>query len=88
MSISIFFNYLNFQIVKVNMLYEIVLRKPHLAVALEIRYGFVKPHRPAQVEPDAYFIQSVEDLVRPGIGGAVFNAGVLQHMIVFKSPCP
>ena len=88
MAILIFFNYLNFQVVEVNVLYEIVLRKPCLAVAFKLGYCFVQPHRPPQVKTAAYFIQSAEDLVRPGIGTAVLNAGVLQHAIVFKSPCP
>ena len=88
MSILIFFDYLNFQIVKVNLLYEIVLCKPYLAVTFEVGYGFVQPDRSSQIELTAYFIQSAEDFVGPGIGTAVFNAGVLQHVIVFKSSCP
>ena len=88
MSILIFLDHLNFQIIKVNAFYEVVLCKPYLAVAPEIRYGFVQPHRPSQVEPAAYFIQGAENLVCPGIRSAVFNTGVLQHVIVFKSSCP
>lgn len=88
MSTLIFFNYLNFQIIKVNALYKAVLCKPRLAVAPEVGYGFVQPYGPSQVKPGAYFIQGAEDLVGPGVGAAVFNAGVLQHMIVFESSCP
>lgn len=88
MSRLIFFDHLNFQIVKVNAFYKIVLCKPYLAVTLKVGYGFVQPHGPSQVKLAAYFIQCMEDLVGPGVGAAVFDAGVLQHMIVFKSSCP
>lgn len=88
MSRLIFFNYLNFQIVEVDVFYKVVLCKPYLAVAFKIRYGFVQPHRSPQVKLAAYFIQSMEDFVSPCVGAAVFDAGILQHVIVFKGPCP
>lgn len=78
MSILIFFDYLNFQIVKIYALDEIVLSKPHFAVALEVCDGFVQPDGPRQVKLEADFIQSPEYFVRAGILAAVVDAGILQ----------
>lgn len=88
MSRLIFFDYLDFQIVEIDVFDEIVLRKPHFAAALEICNVFVQPDRPPQVELSTDFVQSAKYLVCACICAAVLNTGVLQQVIVFKGSSP
>ena len=88
MSTSIFLDHLDFQIIEIHAVHEIVLGEPGFAQALEIRYGLVQPDRPGEVELIAHFVQRPEDLVGAGIRAAVRDAGILQHVVVLESPCP
>ena len=88
MSTSIFLDHLDFQIIEIHAVHEIVLGEPGLAQALEIRYGLVQPDRPGEVELIAHLVQRPEDLVGAGIRAAVRDAGILQHVVVLESPCP
>lgn len=88
MSTLIFFDYLNFQIVKVNAFDEIILGKSYFAVSFEIGNGFVQPDWSSQVKLEADFIQRPKYFVGAGIFAAVADAGILQQVIVLKGSCP
>ena len=88
MSISIFFNHLNLQIIEIDAFHEIVLGETRLAVPPELGYGLVQPDRPGEVELIAHLVQRPEDLVGAGVRAAIGDAGIPQHMIVLKNFCP
>lgn len=88
MSILIFFDYLYFQIVKLDVLDEIVLCETNFAVALEIGNIFVQPDGPSQVKAGTDFVQSPKDLVGAGICVPVPDAGILQHAVVLEGSSP
>lgn len=88
MSILIFLNHLNFQIIKINSLYEIILSESRLTVPLEIRNGLIQPDRLSQIKFIAYLFQGAEYLMGAGIITAIYNTGISQHMIVLENPCP
>ena len=88
MSILIFFNYLNFQIVKFNSLYKIVLCKTGFAVPFELGDCLIQPDGFSQIKLITDFFQSAENFVGSGIGTFVFDAGILQYVIVFEGSCP
>jgi len=73
----IFLEYLDFQIIKFDGFYEIVLIEACFGIAPEIGDGFVKPDGGAEVEFRAGFLQGMEHLVCPGVRGSVFDHGVL-----------
>lgn len=85
---SVLFYNLDFQIVKVDCLNEIITRKTSLAVTFELRNVFVKPDRFGQIELITDFLQRPEYLVGTSIVTGICNTGVLKHMIVFKYPSP
>ena len=87
-SILIFFNYLNFQIIKVNALYKVILCETGLVMAFEFSDGLVQPDRLAQIELIADVLQGTKNFVGAGIIAAVCNAGILQHMRILESSCP
>ena len=60
---SVFFYYLDLQIVKIDGVHEIILIKPGLAVSLELSDSGVQPDGLAEVKVIAYLIQRPEDLV-------------------------
>ena len=88
MSTSIFLDHLDFQIIEIHAVHEIVLGEPGLAQALEIRYGLVQPDWPGEVELIAHLVQRPEDLVGAGVRAAIGDAGILKHAIVLECPCP
>ena len=85
---SVLFYYLDFQIVKVDCLNEIITRKTSLAETFEIRNVFIQPDRFSQIELVTDFFQRPEYLVGAGVIAVISNAGVLKHMIVFKYLSP
>lgn len=85
---SVLFNYLEFKIIKIYVVYKVVLAEAHFSVPLEFRYIFLQPYRPAQIKLNAYFVQRAKDLVGARIVAAVLYAGVLHQMIIPESSCP
>ena len=88
MSISIFFNHLNLQIIEIDAFHEIVLGETRLAVPPELGYGLVQPDRTRQIELIARLVQSPEDFVGARVLAVIGDAGIPQHMIVLKNFCP
>lgn len=75
---------MNFQIVKVYLLYEIILVKAGLVVAFEFGYGFVQPDRFAQIKGIADLVQCFENFVGPGVFFIVTDADVPEHTVVLE----
>ena len=88
MSIGIFFDDLNFQIIKIYAFYKVVLGKTCPAVAPEFRYGLIQPYGLPEVKTAAYLLQGLKDFVGAGVAAAVFHTGVLQHAVFFEGSCP
>lgn len=88
MSILIFLDNLNFQIIKVNIFYKIILGETCPAVPPEVRHRLVKPERLSQIKFIAYLLQGAEYLMSAGILTAVSDTGIPQHMIILKNSCP
>lgn len=81
---SVLFYNLNFQIVKVDCLNEIITRKTGLAVTFEFRNVFIQPDRLGKIELVTHLLQRPEYLMGTCVITGICNAGVLKHMIVFK----
>ena len=79
---------MNLQIIKINGVYEIILGKPCLVVALEFFDVRVQPDWFAQVKFIADGVQSVEDLMCPGIVVILTDNGIPDHSIVFEFLSP
>lgn len=79
---------MDFQIIKLNGLDEIVLRESGLVMALEVLNGGIQPDRFTQVKLIAYFLQGTEYLVGARIVTAILNHSVFDHMIVLEFLSP
>lgn len=74
---SILFDYLDFQIVKFDFFYEIILGKVRLAVTLKVGNGSFQPDGLTQIELQTDFFQSVEYFVRAGIVTVILYDNIL-----------
>lgn len=72
----ILFDHMDLQIIKVNLLDEIILIKTHFGVAFKLRNGGVQPDWLAKVKLITDFIQSTENLVRAGICAFIADHGI------------
>ena len=72
----VLFNDLNFEIIKFNFFYEIVLRKPRLAVPLKVGDSFVQPEWFSQIKLVAHLIQCPENFMGAGIVTVVGDHGI------------
>lgn len=84
----IFFDHLDFQIIKVDGLYEIVLPKTNLGKTLEICFIAFQPEGHADVQLVAGFVQGAIDLGGPGVFGWIFNADRLDYVCLVKGSDP
>ena len=76
---SVFLQHLNFQIIKINGVDEVVLGKAGLAVTLKFRNIGVQPDGFAQIKLPAEFINPSKNFVRAGIcGGVLINIILLS----------
>lgn len=77
-------NNMNFQIIKINRIYKVILIEPCLVMFFEFLNIMIQPDWLAKIEFIADRVQSIEDLMRSGIIRLIADYGVAQHMIVFK----
>ena len=77
MSILIFFDHLDFQIIKVDSLYEIILSESRLTVPFEISNSFVQPDWLPQIKFVAYLFQGPEHLMSARVFTAICDTGIL-----------
>lgn len=75
---------MDFEVVKVNGIYEIILIEPCFAVPLEFFDGRVKPDWLAQIKFIADIFKGAEYFVRPCIIGIIADDGISQHAVVFE----
>lgn len=87
-SFLIFLNDMNLQIVKINALHKIILRKPGLFMALELRHIEFEPDRFSQIKFIAYLLQRRKYFVCSGIRGVILYDGIPKHMVIFKNFSP
>lgn len=80
----LFFNYMDFQIIKVYGINEIVLVEPGLVMPSEFLDCCVEPYRLAQVKFIADGIQSVEYLMCTGIITVIADDRVPEHLVIFE----
>lgn len=85
---SILLNNLDFKVVEVYDLNEVITRKTSFIVTFKLRNVFVQPDGFGQIELVTDFFQRPEDLVGAGVIAGICNARVLKHMIVFKYLSP
>ncbi len=81
----LFLDYLDFQIVKINSFYEVVLGKTHPVVPTELLDGGIQPNRRTEVETMSDFIQGMEDFVCPGIIAVVADDCIPDQTVVFEN---
>lgn len=86
--VSVLLNHMNFQKIKINFFYKIVLTKARFAVPLKFGDGGFQPDGFAQIELQADFLQRVEYFVGAGFFPPVLNDGISYHSVVFKFLCP
>ena len=84
----IFFNHMKFQIVKINLLDEIVLIKPRFIMPFKFFDGGIQPDWFAKIEDIAHFFQSTEYFVGSGVDRGVLYDGIGNHSVVFKDFSP
>ncbi len=85
---SILLDDMNFQIIKRNFFYKIILTKARPAVTLELGDGCFQPDGLSQIKLQADCVQSVEYLVRARLFAPILYDGILYHTIVFPFLCP
>ena len=79
---------MDFQIVKGNRFYELILRKSGFGVALKFLYVGRQPDRFAEVKCKADFIQRLKHFMGSGILRIVFYGQILSQMVVIDYFCP
>ena len=84
----IFFDYVDFQIVKIDVFHKAVLCETGFVVLLKFFYGRIQPDRLSQIKLIADLVQRMKDLVGTGVRTVVLNDGITQHMVIFKNLCP
>lgn len=84
----ILFKNLNFQKVKINGFYKIILIKTGFRIFFKFIHRDVKPDRLAEVELVSDCFQSAEYLMGSGIVAVVANNGIFYEMVVFNNFCP
>lgn len=72
----IFFDHMDLQIIKVNLLDEIILIKMRFGVAFKLRNGGIQPDWLAKVKLITDFIQSAKNLVRACICAVITDYGI------------
>lgn len=80
---SILLNNVNFQIIKRNFFYKIILMEACPAVAFKLGDSGVQPEGFSQVELQADLIQCVEYFVGTCFLASVFDDGIFYHSVVF-----
>lgn len=78
-------NDLDLQIVKIDGLYKTVLGKTGFVVTFKVCNIHIQPDGRTEIKLMADFVQRVKNFMGTGIVTAVLDAGVFQHMIIFKN---
>lgn len=87
-SVHVLFKNLNFQKVKIDGFYKIILIKTGFRIFFKFIHRDVKPDRLAEVELVSDCFQSAEYLMGSGIVAVVANNGIFYEMVVFNNFCP
>lgn len=84
----VFLYNLYLKIIEGNLLNKIITVESGFAETFKIGNIFIQPDRLTEVKLIAGLLQRPENFMGAGGGAVIGNTGVLQHMIVFKKPCP
>jgi hypothetical protein len=79
---------MDFQVIKIDLIDEIVLVKARLGALLKFQNISVQPDGSAKVEPHTGFLQRREYLVRPGLIAVIFNCLGFDQMCIFNDLKP
>lgn len=85
---SVLFYDLDFKIVKVDVLNEVIPGKAGFAETFKVGNVLIKPDRLRKVKLIAGLLQRSKNFVGTCVRAVVGNAGILEHMIILKNPCP
>ena len=85
---SVFFDDLDFEIVKRHRIYKTVFVKADFGSTLKIFNVYVKPDGLGKIEFAAHFVEGVEDLVGTGVVAVILDRYVCKHPVVFEFSCP
>lgn len=86
--VSILLDHMNFQKIKLNFFYKIVLIKTRLAVPLKFRDGTFQPDRFPQIELQTDFLQRIKYFVGAGFLPPILDHGIFYHSVILKFLCP
>ena len=84
----IFFNYLDLQVVKINLFYKIILVKTRFIMLLEMADRSIQPDGIAKIHIITKLFKTVENLVCAGVFTVITYHFVLKHMVVFPNFSP
>ncbi len=80
--ILIFFDYVNFQIVKINGFNEIILTEAGLRMAFEFVDGGIQPDRLSKIKLITDLVYCGKDLVGAGVCCIIADHGIPQQMVI------
>ena len=83
-TISLFFDHLDFQKIKINGIHKAVLVESRFGMPFEFVDIDIQPDWFAEIKFIAYLIQSIENLVGSGIVAVITDGGIFDHTVVFK----
>ena len=85
---SVLFYDLDLKIIKVDVFNKVITCKSCFAETLKVGNIFVQPDGLCKVKLIADLLQRPKNFVGTGISTVICDAGILEHMVVFKYSCP
>ena len=86
--VLILLDHVNFQKIKIDFFYKIILTEAGFAVPLKVGHGCFEPDRFPQIKLQTDFFQSVKYLVRARFLPPILDHGILYHAVILKFLCP